>query len=49
LLATFLSVIPVGLVWAQFEHINLRKVTLESEHAEEELAAHEPVDRRAAR
>ena len=41
LLATYLSVIPVGLIWAQFENINLRKVTLESEHAEEDLAAQE--------
>lgn len=34
LLVTFLGVIPVGLIWAQFEHINLRKVTQESEVAE---------------
>jgi uncharacterized membrane protein YbhN (UPF0104 family) len=33
LLVTFLSVIPVGLIWAQFEHISLRKVALESEQA----------------
>jgi len=38
---TFLGIAPVGLVWAQFEHINLRKVTVESEHAEEELVASE--------
>jgi hypothetical protein len=38
---TFLEIAPVGLVWAQFEHINLRKVTVESEHAEEEFAANE--------
>jgi len=38
---TFLGVAPVGLVWAQFEHINLRKVTLESEHAEQDLEASE--------
>jgi len=44
LLATFLSVIPVGLLWAHFEHVSLRKVTLESEHAEEELVAAEPAD-----
>jgi glycosyltransferase 2 family protein len=37
LLVTFISVIPVGLIWAQFEHVSLRKVTRESEHAEEEL------------
>lgn len=38
LLGTFLCVIPAGLIWAQFENISLRKVTVESEHAEEELA-----------
>ena len=38
---TFLGIAPVGLVWAQFEHINLRKVTIESEHAGEDLAAAE--------
>ncbi len=36
---TFLSVAPVGFVWAQFEHVNLRKVTLESEHAEQAFEA----------
>ena len=39
LLVTFLSIVPVGLIWAQFDHISLRKVTHESEHAEEELKA----------
>lgn len=34
LAVSFLGIIPIGLIWAQFEHINLRKVTLESEHAE---------------
>jgi hypothetical protein len=29
---TFLSIIPVGLVWARFEHVSLKKVTEESEH-----------------
>jgi hypothetical protein len=38
LLVTFLSIIPVGLIWAQFEHVSLRKVALESENAGEELA-----------
>lgn len=42
LLVTFLCVIPVGLIWAQFEHVSLRKVTEESEHAEEELEASRP-------
>ena len=41
LLVTFLSIVPVGLFWARFEHVSLRKVTIESEHAEEDL---EPVD-----
>jgi len=44
LLATFISVIPVGLIWAHFEHVSLRKVTLESEHAEEELVAADLVE-----
>lgn len=35
LLVTFLCVIPVGLIWAQFENISLRKVTEESEAAED--------------
>jgi glycosyltransferase 2 family protein len=34
LLVTFLCVIPVGLIWAQFENISLRKITHESEVAE---------------
>ncbi|HXR38820.1 MAG TPA: lysylphosphatidylglycerol synthase transmembrane domain-containing protein [Terracidiphilus sp.] len=44
LLVTFLSIIPVGLIWAQFEHVSLRKVTLESEHAGEELAIGKPAE-----
>lgn len=43
LLVTFLSIVPVGLVWAQVDHVSLRKVTVESEHAEEELEAEETV------
>ena len=39
LLVTFLSVVPFGLIWAQFEHVSLRKVTAESEHVEEDLEA----------
>jgi hypothetical protein len=38
---TFLGIAPIGLVWAQFDHISLRKVTVESEQAEEELVAKE--------
>lgn len=37
LLVTFLGIIPVGLIWAQFEHISLRKVAEESEQLEEEI------------
>ena len=39
LLVTFLGVVPVGLIWAQFEHVSLRKVTHESEDAAEEQDA----------
>ncbi len=39
LLVTFLGIVPVGLIWAQFEHVSLRKVTRESEHAEEDVNA----------
>jgi len=35
LIVTFLSIIPVGLIWSQFEHMNLRKITVESEQAED--------------
>jgi len=44
LLVTFLSIIPVGLAWAQFEHVSLRKITEESEQASEELPADEPAE-----
>jgi hypothetical protein len=37
LLVTFLGIIPVGLVWARFEHVSLRKVAAESGHAKEEV------------
>lgn len=43
LLTTFLGIVPVGLIWAQVEHVSLRKVTAESEHAEESLASEESV------
>jgi glycosyltransferase 2 family protein len=38
LVVTFLGIVPVGLVWAQFENVNLRAVTRESEHTAEEIA-----------
>jgi hypothetical protein len=44
LLVTLLSIVPVGLIWAQFEHVSLRKVTAESEHAEDELGAVEQTE-----
>lgn len=40
LLVTFLGIVPVGLIWAQLDHISLRKVAVESEHAEEKLEEH---------
>jgi len=40
LIVTFMSVIPIGLVWARFEHISLKRIAKESEHAGEELAHH---------
>lgn len=40
LLVTFLCIVPVGLIWSRFEHISLKKVTEESEHAGDELAHH---------
>ncbi len=47
LLVTFLSITPVGLIWARFEHVSLRKITAESEHAGEELAGDVPADQGA--
>jgi len=43
LVITFLGIAPVGLIWAQFEHINLRTVTLESEKAGEVVAERESI------
>ncbi|MDE3188131.1 MAG: flippase-like domain-containing protein [Acidobacteriota bacterium] len=44
LLVTFLSIVPIGLVWAQFEHVSLRKITHESEEAEVKLEAEEATE-----
>ena len=44
LLVTFLAIVPIGLIWAQFEHVSLRKVTVESEQAEEGLEAAEATE-----
>lgn len=40
LLVTFLGIVPVGLIWAHFEQVSLRKIARESEHAGEDLAHH---------
>jgi glycosyltransferase 2 family protein len=42
LLVTFLSIVPVGLIWARFEHVSLRKITEESGHAGDVLTVDEP-------
>ncbi len=41
LFVSFLAIVPVGLIWARVDHVNLRKVTVESENAGEELAEKE--------
>jgi hypothetical protein len=48
LLITFLGIVPVGLIWKQFEHVNLRKVAAESEQAKEALIVEEPAGQDAA-
>ncbi|HTW49541.1 MAG TPA: lysylphosphatidylglycerol synthase transmembrane domain-containing protein [Acidobacteriaceae bacterium] len=40
LVVTFLAIVPVGLLWARFDHVSLVQVTAESEHAGEEMAHH---------
>ena len=47
LVDTSLSILPVGLVWAQFTHVNLRQIAAESEQVKEELQE-EPQSREAA-
>ncbi len=37
LIVSFLSIVPVGLVWSRFERVSLKQVAEESEHAEESL------------
>jgi len=37
LVVSFLSIVPVGLIWSRFEHVSLKRVTEESEELEEEL------------
>lgn len=38
LIVTFLGIVPVGLIWARFEHVNLRRIAEESEHAGEDMS-----------
>jgi len=40
---SFLGIVPIGLIWSRIEHVNLRKVAAESEHAEETPVVDEPV------
>jgi uncharacterized protein (TIRG00374 family) len=47
LVVSFLGIVPVGLIWAQVEHVSLRKITAESEHAGAELSIDEPADQDA--
>lgn len=44
LLTTFLGIVPVGLIWARFEHVSLRNVTEESEKAEVALESEVETD-----
>lgn len=44
LLVTFLSIVPVGLIWARFEHVSLRKIAEESEQREENLGSSPAAD-----
>lgn len=48
LLITFLAIVPVGLIWARFEGVSLRKVSEESEHAGVELTPPEAVQETAS-
>ncbi len=44
LVVTFLSIVPVGLIWSRFEHVSLKSVAVESEHTEEALLfGHTPI------
>jgi glycosyltransferase 2 family protein len=44
LVVSFLSIVPVGLIWSRFEHVSLKSVAVESEHTEEALLlGHAPI------
>ncbi len=38
LLVTFIGIVPIGLIWSRFDQVNLRRITVESEHAGDELS-----------
>jgi hypothetical protein len=42
LVVSFLGIVPIGLIWAHFEHVSLRKITAEGRHAGDELAQGSP-------
>ena len=44
LLITFLGIVPVGLVWARFEHVSLRKIAKESEQKDESMGGNPVAD-----
>jgi uncharacterized membrane protein YbhN (UPF0104 family) len=44
LIVTFLGIVPVGLIWAQFEHVSLRKIAKGCEQAQEAV----DIDEKAA-
>jgi hypothetical protein len=43
LLVGFLGIAPIGLIWARFEHVSLRKVAAETGHAGETVIVDKPV------
>jgi hypothetical protein len=43
LLVTFVGIVPVGLIWAHFEHVSLRKVAEESAHTDNETPVSDTV------
>jgi hypothetical protein len=49
LIVSFICIIPIGLIWAQFENVSLRKIAEESEHAGEEVHAAHHVAAEAAK
>jgi hypothetical protein len=42
LIVTFMSVIPLGLIWARIEHVSLKKVSQESEEFVQDDAEQTP-------